>query len=43
MGEVGSDGGCLAEPALVFSKDSKGIGVASDEVGDCAAGAAIML
>lgn len=43
MGEVGSDRGCLTEPTLVFSKDSKCIGVANDEVGDRAAGAVIML
>ena len=43
MGQVSSDGGILAEPALVLSKDSKCVGVADDEVGDRAAGAATAL
>lgn len=43
MGEVGSDGGRLTEPTLVLSKDSKCIGVADDEVGDCEAGVVITL
>lgn len=43
MGKVGSDGGRLAEPTLVLSKDSKCIGVADNEVGDDAVGAVITL
>lgn len=43
VGKVSSDGGCLTESTLVFSKDTKGIGIAHDEVGDNAAGAMITL
>lgn len=43
VGQVSSDGGCLAEPTLVLSKDSKCIGVANDEVGDGAAGVVVAL
>lgn len=41
VSKVSSDRGCFTESTLVFSKDSKGIGVAHNEVGDDAAGAVV--
>lgn len=43
VGKVSCDRGCVTEPTLVLGKDTEGIGVANDEVGDNAAGSVITL